>query len=177
MSLICPHCGLANRDAARFCAGCGGPLAVACRSCGAELPAAARFCDACGAPVSPADPGSAEARKVVSVVFADLEGSTALHEALDAESVRRVMARFYEVMAGAVEGEDGRVEKFVGDAVVASFGVRGLHEDDALRAVRAAAAMRDALALLNEELERPWGVRLQMRTGVNTGELVVAGST
>ncbi len=174
MSLICPNCGQGNREGARFCAGCGGALAVACLSCGADLPAGARFCDACGAPVSQTDPVGSDARKVVSVVFADLAGSTAMHEALDAESVRRVMARFYEVMAGAVEGQDGRVEKFVGDAVVASFGVRGLHEDDALRAVRAAAAMQDALVVLNEELERGWGVRLHMRIGVNTGELVVS---
>ena len=173
MSLICATCGQANRDAARFCSRCGDPLAVACRSCGAELSAEARFCDACGAAVSLPDSPAAETRRVVSVVFADLAGSTALQEALDAESVARVMARFYEVMRVAVESHGGRVEKLVGDAVVASFGVRELHEDDALRAVRAAAAMRDVLPGLNDELEPLWGVRLRMRTGVNTGELVV----
>ncbi|MFZ0042545.1 MAG: AAA family ATPase, partial [Solirubrobacteraceae bacterium] len=173
MSLICASCGQANRDAARFCAGCGQGLMAECPACGAKLPPGARFCDACGAVVSTPDPVVSEMRKVVSVLFADLAGSTAMQETLDAESVRRVMARFYEVMRVEVERQDGRVEKLVGDAVVASFGARGLHEDDAVRAVRAADAMRARLVGLNEELERAWGVRLRMRAGVNTGELVV----
>ncbi len=174
MSLICASCGQANRDAARFCAACGSALAVACPSCGAELPEGARFCDACGAAISSVDAAAGEVRKVVTIVFADLAGSTALQEALEAESVRRVMARFYEAMRIAAEDHGGQVEKLVGDGMVLSFGARELHEDDALRAVRGAAAMQDALALLNQELDRVWGVRLRMRTGVNTGELVVS---
>jgi class 3 adenylate cyclase len=173
MSLTCASCGQNNRDASRFCAGCGAPLALVCNSCGEELLPGARFCEACGVPVSSAGPAVGETRKVVSVVFADLAGSTALQEALDSESVRRVMTRFYEVMRGAVEDHGGQVEKFVGDAVVATFGVRSLREDDAVRAVRAAAEMRERLAALNNELDRLWGVRLRMRTGINTGELVV----
>jgi class 3 adenylate cyclase/ketosteroid isomerase-like protein len=144
-----------------------------CPSCGAELLASLRFCDSCGASVVAPDALAEGARKVVTAVFADLVGSTALQEALDAESVLRVMDRFYEAMRGVIESQDGRVEKFIGDAVVAVFGVPSVREDDALRAVRAAAEMSAALGELNEELERVWGVRLAMRVGVNTGELVV----
>jgi class 3 adenylate cyclase/tetratricopeptide (TPR) repeat protein len=113
-------------------------------------------------------------RKTVTVIFCDVTGSTALGERLDPESLRRVMARYFDEMRAVVERHGGTVEKFIGDAVMAVFGVPVLHEDDALRAVRAAAEMRDALAELNEELERDWGLRIQVRTGVNTGE-VVAG--
>jgi class 3 adenylate cyclase/tetratricopeptide (TPR) repeat protein len=110
---------------------------------------------------------------VVTVVFADLAESTALQERLDAESARAVMARFYQAMRAVVDAHGGRVQKFIGDAVVAVFGAPVVREDDALRAVRAAAAMTRALADLNGELERGWGVQLTIRTGVHTGELVV----
>ena len=115
-----------------------------------------------------------ESRRTVTVVFTDVTGSTALGETLDPEAVRRVMARYFETASGALTRHGGTVEKFIGDAVMAVFGVPRLHEDDALRAVRAAADMRVDLAHLNEELDRDWGVQLQTRTGVNTGE-VVAG--
>ena len=129
----------------------------------------ARFCGSCGHAV--AEPAAAveAARKVISVVFGDLVGSTALHERLDAESTRRVMARFYEAMRVTVARHGGHLEKFVGDGVVALFGVPQVGEDDALRAVRCAAAMLADLAYLGKELERDWGVRLAMRAGVNTG--------
>jgi len=115
-----------------------------------------------------------EVRKTVTVIFTDVTGSTALGERLDPESLRRVMQRYFEQMRSVIERHDGTVEKFIGDAVMAVFGIPVLHEDDALRAVRAAAEMRDALAELNIELQRDWGVRLETRTGVNTGS-VVAG--
>jgi len=117
---------------------------------------------------------SHEVRKTVTVVFADVTGSTGLGERLDPESVRRIMIRYFDEMRAVVERHDGTVEKFIGDAVMAVFGIPRVHEDDALRGVRAAAEMRDRLAALNEELEREWGVQLEMRIGVNTGE-VVAG--
>jgi class 3 adenylate cyclase/tetratricopeptide (TPR) repeat protein len=113
-------------------------------------------------------------RKTVTVVFSDVTGSTALGERLDPESLRRVMGRYFDEMKAVVERHEGTVEKFVGDAVMAVFGIPIVHEDDALRAVRAAAEMRERLGALNEELERDWGVRIEVRTGVNTGE-VVAG--
>jgi class 3 adenylate cyclase/tetratricopeptide (TPR) repeat protein len=115
-----------------------------------------------------------EVRKTVTVVFADVAGSTGLGERLDPESVRRIMHRYFEEMRAVVERHDGTVEKFIGDAVMAVFGIPRVHEDDALRAVRAAAEMHERLEALNGELEREWDVRLEMRIGVNTGE-VVAG--
>jgi class 3 adenylate cyclase len=115
-----------------------------------------------------------EVRKTVTVIFVDVTGSTALGERLDPESLRRVLSRYFQEMRAVVERHGGTVEKFIGDAVMAVFGIPVLHEDDALRAVRAAVEMRGALATLNEELEQDWGARLQIRTGVNTGE-VMAG--
>jgi class 3 adenylate cyclase/tetratricopeptide (TPR) repeat protein len=114
-------------------------------------------------------------RKTVTVVFSDVTGSTALGERLDPESLRQVMGRYFDSVRRVLTGHGGTVEKFIGDAVMAVFGVPAMHEDDALRAVRAAWDIRHALEDLNEELEALWGVRLQVRTGVNTGE-VVAGS-
>jgi class 3 adenylate cyclase/tetratricopeptide (TPR) repeat protein len=111
-------------------------------------------------------------RKSVTVLFADVTGSTALGEQLDPESLRRVMARYFEVARSCLERHGGTVEKFIGDAVMAVFGVPTVHEDDALRAVRAAAELRGDLASLNDELERDYGVSLELRTGVNTGEVV-----
>ena len=116
--------------------------------------------------------GSREVRKTVTVLFADVTGSTALGEQLDPESLRRVMARYFETARRCLERHGGSVEKFIGDAVMAVFGVPTVHEDDALRALRAADELRDSLASLNEELERDYGVSLQLRTGVNTGEVV-----
>jgi class 3 adenylate cyclase len=108
------------------------------------------------------------------VVFSDLSGSTMLGERLDPESLSQVMARYYDTMRAVVRHHGGTVEKFAGDAVMAVFGIPAAHEDDALRAVRAAADMHAALGDLNRELWRRWGVRLELHTGVNTGE-VVAG--
>src|SRR5438034_7987546 len=144
-----------------------------CAKCGQENPDIARFCLGCGAPLEAAAPPR-EVRKVVTVVFADVTGSTKLGERLDPESRRRVMGRYFAEMKGALERHGGTVEKFIGDAVMAVFGIPTLHEDDALRAVRAAAEVLDRLVHLNDELERDWGVRLLARIGVNTGE-VVAG--
>src|SRR3954468_10779357 len=141
---VCSDCGFENPEGARFCAGCGKPL---------EAPAPTR-----------------EVRKTVTVVFCDVTGSTALGEKLDPESLRHVMARYFEAMRAAIERHGGTVEKFIGDAVMAVFGVPVVHEDDALRAARAAIDMREALAGLNEELERDYGTRLEARIGVNTGE-------
>jgi class 3 adenylate cyclase/tetratricopeptide (TPR) repeat protein len=113
-------------------------------------------------------------RKTVTVLFCDVTESTRLGETLDPETHRRVMSRYFEEMSGALEWHGGTVEKFIGDAVMAVFGVPSVHEDDALRALRAAAEMRQRLAKLNAELESQFGVTLEMRIGVNTGE-VVAG--
>ena len=115
---------------------------------------------------------SREQRKTVTVLFCDVTGSTALGERLDPESLRRVLARYFETAKMVVEQHGGTVEKFIGDAVMAVFGVPQVHEDDALRAVRAAAQLRDALEPLNDELDRDYGTTLALRIGVNTGEVV-----
>ena len=126
----------------------------------------------CGAPISAPEP-SREARKVVSVVFADITGSTGLGEHLDPETLRSIMGRWFDAMSAVLERHGGSVEKFIGDAVVAVFGVPVVHEDDALRAVRAAADMQVALATLNAALRIERDLEIAMRVGVNTGAVVV----
>jgi class 3 adenylate cyclase len=146
-----------------------------CAACGADNGDQARFCQRCGAALGSWDDRiAAGARKVVTVVFTDVAGFTGLGERLDPEVFRQVMARYFEVMQAAVQRHGGVVEKFIGDAVMAVFGVPRLHEDDALRAVRAAADMRTALGELNAELEARYQVRLDARTGVNTGEVLAS---
>jgi class 3 adenylate cyclase len=146
-----------------------------CPNCGEETPERARFCPVCGTALAEV-PAPQGLRKVVTIVFCDLVGSTSLGERLDPESLRQVIARYFEAMSEALRRHEGAIEKFIGDAVMAVFGIPTVREDDALRAVRAAAEMRDALAELNDQLDLQWGVRLEARTGVNTGE-VIAGDT
>ncbi len=142
----CPHCGTENPHSARFCMTCGGALA--------------------------SDRPAPESRKTVTVVFSDVAGSTTLGEQLDPELIRLVMTRYFDAMKAVLEHHGGTVEKFIGDAIMAVFGIPVLHEDDALRAVRAASAMRGRLTLLNKELAQGHGISLAVRIGVNTGEVV-----
>lgn len=144
----------------------------ACTACGRENPPDAGFCNGCGAALGPA-PASRVRRKTVTVLFCDVTGSTALGERLDPESFRQVMRRYFETARQVIEHHGGTVEKFIGDAVMAVFGVPVLHEDDALRAVRAAAEMREELSLLNVGLEADFGTAVSVRIGVNTGQVVV----
>ncbi|MGH3924178.1 MAG: adenylate/guanylate cyclase domain-containing protein, partial [Pseudonocardiaceae bacterium] len=111
-------------------------------------------------------------RKTVTIVFTDVVGSTSLGERLDPELLRSVMTTYFERMRTVLERHGGTVEKYIGDAIVAVFGIPDLREDDALRAVRAAAEMRTALEGLNRELEGRHGVTIEARTGVNTGEVL-----
>ena len=145
-----------------------------CPSCGEENADRARFCQNCATPLGEAEAPAGDVRKVVTVVFADVTGSTALGERLDPEALRRVMGRYFDEMAAVIERHGGTVEKFIGDAVMAVFGIPRLHEDDAVRAIRATAGMREALERLNRDLVRDHGEGLAARIGVNTGE-VVAG--
>jgi class 3 adenylate cyclase/tetratricopeptide (TPR) repeat protein len=132
-----------------------------CPSCGAENPPGFSFCGSCGAALTEAAPAR-EVRKTVTILFCDVVGSTALGERVDPEPLRRLMGSYYDQMRTIVERHGGTVEKFIGDAVMAVFGVPRAHEDDALRAVRASAEMHAAAAPLE----------LGIRIGINTGEVV-----
>jgi class 3 adenylate cyclase/tetratricopeptide (TPR) repeat protein len=112
-------------------------------------------------------------RKTVTILFCDVTGFTSLGERVDPETMRRVMLRYFDEMRTVLERHGGTVEKFIGDAVMAIFGVPQVHEDDALRAVRAADEMRRALNRLNDELQERFGVRLEERIGLNTGQVIV----
>src|ERR671931_2155505 len=170
----CPSCGAETKPGSRFCPTCGRVLAEACPSCGAETTVGERFCAACGHRL---DRPSAreEERKLVTVLFADLTGSTALGEQLDPERLRTLLSEYFGAMASVIESQGGVVEKFIGDAVMAVFGIPAAHEDDAERALRAALAMQARLTELNAEIAERHGVQLAMRIGVNSGE-VIAGT-
>ena len=185
--MFCPQCGAESGAGAKFCASCGSALSAACSSCGTELPDGAKFCPSCGTPRdaggvpaavpnAPARVGalSIESRRTVTMLFCDVTGSTAMGERLDPESMRQVMSRYFDAIRECIERHGGTLEKFIGDAVMAAFGIPVIHEDDALRAVRAAGEMKIALKALEAELDSEWNVQIQARTGVNTGE-VVAG--
>jgi class 3 adenylate cyclase/tetratricopeptide (TPR) repeat protein len=130
----------------------------------------------CGAQLAPDTP-LVEVRKTVTIVFTDLKGSTSLAERLDSETLREVLHLYFSRMQEVLERHGGTVEKYIGDAIMAVFGLPILHEDDAVRAVRAAAEMRQTLEHVNRELEARHGVRLENRTGVNTGEVVAGDVT
>jgi class 3 adenylate cyclase/tetratricopeptide (TPR) repeat protein len=136
---------------------------VTCPACGQENPDSSRFCGMCGAALVPAAAPAREERKVVTILFTDLVGSTARAEGLDPEDVSATLSAYYTQLRAELERFGGTVEKFIGDAVMAVFGAPVAHEDDAERAVRAALAIRDSI-----------GEELQIRTAVNTGEALVA---
>ena len=144
-----------------------------CQQCGEQNPARFRICGMCGAPLAPPSVRR-EARKTVTIVFSDLKGSTSLGEQLDSESLREALSIYFDEMRAVIERHGGTVEKFIGDAIMAVFGLTAVREDDALRAVRAARDMQLRLVHVNEALRQRWGIELENRTGVNTGE-VVAG--
>jgi class 3 adenylate cyclase len=145
-----------------------------CASCGRESESVGAFCRYCGSLLSRTSRG--EQRKTVTILFCDLVHSTGLAKR-DPEAFRRIQARFFTRMRRVVDKHGGTVEKFVGDEVMAVFGVPVTHEDDALRAVRAAKEMLGGLAALNQEFDGSRGVRLQARIGINTGEVVAGDPT
>src|SRR5215210_1847623 len=162
----CLSCGFANAPGALYCGSCGAQLGSPCPACGEVVALGLAYCTACGADLAPS-PGptpSAEERKIVSVLFADLVGSTERAERLDPEDVRRLLDSFHLRLKGELERFGGTVEKYIGDAVMALFGAPRAHEDDPERAVRAALALREAVV----------GDELQLRIGVTTGEALVA---
>ncbi len=144
--LECPRCGEQNPDRARFCLNCGSTLAVEERA--------------------------VESRRTVTILFADVVNSTGRGESTDPETTRHRLARYFDAMKVALERHGGTVEKFIGDAVMAVFGIPTIHEDDALRAVRAAQDMLTALEELNVELAAAGWSPIAVRVGINTGEVV-----
>jgi len=172
--VICASCGADNESGRKFCLECGTSLAAACPACGSPNPPAARFCGECGARLAgaaaPAHPVQAPAppvaeRRVVSVLFADLVGFTTLAEHRDAEEVRDLLSRYFDLARGIVERHGGTIEKFIGDAVMAVWGAPTSHEDDAERAVRAALEIVGGV--------RGLGPAVHARVGVVTGEAAV----
>ena len=139
---------------------------LTCASCGTENPKGVKFCHECGSAL--AAPGETR-RRLVTALFCDLVGSTELGERLDAELLRKVLDRYFHAMRAAIQHHGGTVEKFIGDAVVGAFGVPKAHEDDALRAVRAALEMREAAAELDGEIDDP-DIRILVRISIDCGE-------
>lgn len=150
---------------------------MTCGACGATVGPGSRFCSMCGAPLVETPHEPREARKYVTVLFADLVGSTTLAERLDPEALRQLIDRYFAVCAESVAMHGGLIEKFIGDAVLAVFGADVSHEDDAVRAVHAAAEALRALRALNSEIVRTHLETLEARCGICSGEAVVLRST
>jgi class 3 adenylate cyclase/tetratricopeptide (TPR) repeat protein len=194
----CPRCRQENPPDSSFCLGCGARLGLSCASCRSDLPAGARFCNKCGAPVTaPAGvPGrfaSPDAytpehlaakiltsrstlegeRKQVTVLFADMRGSTELLADRDPEDARKLLDPVLERMMEAVHRYEGTVNQVLGDGIMALFGAPLTHEDHAVRACYAALDLQRAMRRLTEELRQSQGVTVQVRVGLNSGEVVV----
>ncbi|MEA2316268.1 MAG: hypothetical protein QOD44_457, partial [Solirubrobacteraceae bacterium] len=150
---------------------------ASCPGCGRAAAEGASFCSACGARLSAGAPRATQARKTVTVLFADVSGFTSLSERLDPESLQQLMTRYFDEMRRVIARHGGTVEKLIGDAIMAVFGVPVLHEDDSLRAARAALEMHASLEALNDDLADRWDVRLRTHTGLNTGVVIVGSGT
>src|SRR5213594_3299982 len=195
----CPRCHAENREGRRFCAACGGSLALACPSCGFGNEAGEKFCGGCGAPLpsleEAAEPRFASPqsytpkhlaeriltsksalegeRKQVTVLFADMKGSMELLADRDPEEARKLLDPVLERMMEAVHHYEGTVNQVMGDGIMALFGAPVAHEDHAVRACYAALRMQDAIKRYAEGVQRTAGLPLQIRVGLNSGEVVV----
>jgi class 3 adenylate cyclase/tetratricopeptide (TPR) repeat protein len=171
--MTCSACGVENRAGRKFCSSCGAPLALACPSCGAANEPDDRFCGECGAALGADAAARTEPqaeRRLVSVLFGDLVGFTALSENRDPEEVRELLSRYFETARRVVDRYGGTIEKFIGDAVMAVWGTPVAREDDAERAVRAGLELVEVVAALGGEVG---AAGLAMRVGVVTGEAAV----
>src|SRR5919198_863155 len=168
---VCPSCASTVSETARFCPTCGASLQGTCPNCGSPVQATSRFCETCGHALRPAL-ATAEERKLVTILFADVTGSTALGEQLDPERLRVLLSAYFSAMSAVIESWGGSVEKFIGDAVMAVFGVPVIREDDSHRALRAALDMLARLEELNADFRERHGITLAIRVGVNSGEVI-----
>jgi len=176
----CPKCQFENPDDNKFCRKCGAEIILTCSKCGNEMQTDDKFCGKCGQKiVADADEDKAQLttdgeRKHVTVLFSDLSGYTAMSEKLDPEEVKEIMNRVFEQIKRVIQKYEGFIEKFVGDAVMAIFGVFQAHEDDPIRAIRAAREIHGLVEELSPAVEKEIGQPLSMHSGINTG-LVVTG--
>src|SRR5205807_10252646 len=159
--MMCPRCGRENPREARFCMACGARLPQPCGAGVTENPLGAGYWLTCGASLAGAETTE---RRIISVVFADIVGSTSLASRMDPESVRGILGEFSSAMREEASRHGGTVEKFVGDAIMAVFGLPQAHEDDPHRAVRAAVAMQRRMAALRTKIGE-----VHIRIGIRTG--------
>ena len=175
----CASCGTANEEDARFCESCGASFARTCETCGVEARASARFCRACGAPLDgqaaqpPDVPAAGPVRKTVTVLFADLAGSTSFEERVDAETAREVIGRYHGLLRKTAHRHRAGVTKYIGDGFMAVWGVPEIGPDDAAHAVDAAVELQERFVDLATQVAETHGVELDLRVAVNTGEVVV----
>ncbi|WP_099039589.1 AAA family ATPase [Mycobacterium neglectum] len=173
----CASCGTTNEEDARFCEDCGAPLARICATCGVEATATARFCRGCGAPLdarSMSDaPDVGPVRKTVTVMFADLAGSTSFEERVDAETAREVIGGYHDLLRLVAQRHRAGVTKYIGDGFMAVWGVPEIGPEDAVRAVDAAVELQERFVDLAARVTETHGVELALRVAVNTGEVVV----
>ena len=176
----CPKCQFENPEGAKFCNECGSKLQLACPECGKVNPTGSKFCNERGerleraVETEKAVPEVEGERKHVKVLFSDLSGYTTMSERLDPEKVKEITSRIFEEIALVVTRYEGFIEKYVGDAVMALFGVPKAHEDDPIRAIRAAREIHELVDSMSPEVEKSIGRPISMHTGINTG-LVVTG--
>jgi len=176
----CPKCQFENREGAKFCKKCGSRLELLCPSCGHPFEVDNLFCDECGQKLEKEEvterkePSIEGERKQVTVLFSDLSGYTAMSEKLDPEEVREIMSQVFGGITSVVSKYEGSIQKFIGDAVVAFFGLPKAHEDDPVRAIRAAREIHSFVETMSPRVEQRVGRSLSMHTGINTG-LVVTG--
>ncbi len=198
----CSACGVENAATAKFCQECGERLARRCSQCGHEVGPAAKFCQECGGPLGASPVGDLTAgspppsphtytpphlaerilatraelegeRKQVTVLFADIKGSTELVEGMDPEDAKALLEPAVRAMIEAVHRYEGTVCRVMGDGIMALFGAPLAHEDHAVRACYAALALQDAMRAYAEQTLREHGVAIQARVGLNSGEVVV----
>ncbi|ORB68822.1 nuclear transport factor 2 family protein [Mycolicibacterium tusciae] len=174
----CASCGAPNEEDARFCEGCGASLARICATCGVEANATARFCRGCGAPLDQPTRVSgaldaAPVRKTVTVMFADLAGSTSFEERVDAETAREVIGGYHDLLRAVALRHRAGVTKYIGDGFMAVWGVPEIGPEDAVRAVDAAVELQERFVDLAARVTATHGVELALRVAVNTGEVVV----